>query len=155
MGKEIELKYLVDHAKWLQTIKSVGEFFRQGHPQNRFLKIIATITNSKLPINYYDKKSLLLKSRIGLWDVAYQAIRQGSLDSAIKNEVPNDLENFIANHKTITTIGFNGKKSEALFDKYFNRQERINYVLLPSTSPANAGINFENCGKLWRQIFDK
>jgi adenylate cyclase len=31
MGKEIEKKYLIDHAKWQNTLKPAGEFYRQGY----------------------------------------------------------------------------------------------------------------------------
>lgn len=50
-----------------------------GHPSNKFWKIIATITNNKLPLTYSDKKALLLKTRIGIWDVAHKAIQKEAL----------------------------------------------------------------------------
>jgi hypoxanthine-DNA glycosylase len=128
----------------------LGEYY--GHSRNRFWKIISTITNIDLPLNYSDKKELLLKSTIGIWDVAHKANRKGSLDSAIEDEEPNELENFIATHKNLKIIGFNGTKSEALFDKYFDRKSNLKYISLPSTSPANTGIDFDNICKKWRQI---
>ena len=131
----------------------LGEYY--GHSRNRFWKIISTITNNGLPLTYSDKKELLLKSKIGIWDVAHNAIRKGSLDSAIKGEEPNDLDNFISRHKNLKIIGFNGTKSEALFDKYFERKSDLKYISLPSTSPANTGIDFDNICKLWRQILTK
>ena len=128
----------------------IGEYY--GNSRNRFWKIISTITNNELPLTYSDKKTLLLKSQIGIWDVAYKANRKGSLDNDIKDEKPNDLKNFIAKHNQLKVIGFNGKKSEALFDKYFERKSDLKYISLPSTSPANTGIDFENLCKKWRQI---
>ncbi len=131
----------------------LGEYY--GHSRNRFWKIISTITSNTLPLTYADKKELLIKSKIGVWDVAHKANRKGSLDSAIEDEEPNDLEGFIARHKNLKVIGFNGTKSEALFDKYFDRKIDLKYISLPSTSPANTGIDFDNICKLWRQIFTK
>lgn len=131
----------------------LGEYY--GHSRNRFWKIISTITGNNLPLSYSDKKELLLKSKIGIWDVAHKANRKGSLDSAIEDEEPNDLDNFIAGHKNLKVIGFNGTKSEALFDKYFDRKSNLKYFSLPSTSPANTGIDFDNICKLWRQILTK
>lgn len=131
----------------------LGEYY--GHSRNRFWKIISTITNNELPHTYSDKKQLLLKTGIGIWDVAHKANRKGSLDSAIEDEEPNDLESFIASHKNLKVIGFNGTKSEALFDKYFNRKKEIKYVSLPSTSPANTGMDFENICKVWQQLLTK
>lgn len=131
----------------------LGEYY--GHPRNRFWKIISTITNNDLPLTYTDKKSLLLKTKIGIWDVAHKANRKGSLDRAIEDTEPNDLDNFIARHKNLKVIGFNGTKSETLFDKYFDRRNDIKYISLPSTSPANTGIDFDNICKQWRQLLTK
>lgn len=131
----------------------LGEYY--AHPQNRFWKIISTITNNTLPLTYLGKKELLIKTKIGVWDVAHKANRKGSLDSAIEDEEPNDLVGFIECHKNLKIIGFNGTKSEALFDKYFDRKNDLKYISLPSTSPANTGIDFDNIYKLWRQILAK
>src|SRR5690606_10655260 len=67
----------------------VGEYF--AHPRNRFWKIIAAITNEALPQTYPEKLELLHRNRIGLWNVLHKASRKGSLDSAISDEIPNDL----------------------------------------------------------------
>lgn len=131
----------------------LGEYY--GHSRNRFWKIISIITSSDLPLTYTDKKSLLLKTKIGIWDVAHRANRKGSLDCAIEDEEPNDLDGFIAKHKNLKVIGFFGSKSEALYNKYFDRKTGINYISLPSTSPANTGIDFENICKKWQQIMIK
>ncbi len=128
----------------------IGEYY--GHPGNKFWKIISTITDNNLPLTYSDKKELLLNSKIGVWDVAHSAKRRGSLDSAIQEEVPNDIDSFIARHSKLKIIAFNGSKSEKLFDKYFNRNSRIRYISLPSSSPANTGIDFEAICNKWRQI---
>lgn len=128
----------------------VSEYY--GHSGNRFWKIIAALTANPLPLTYPEKKELLLKNGIGIWDIVQQAKRNGSLDTSIKNEEPNDLNTFIENHKLLKVIGFNGKKSEALFNKYFERKKDFRYISLPSSSPANAGINFENICKVWQQI---
>jgi hypoxanthine-DNA glycosylase len=131
----------------------LGEYY--GHPRNRFWKIIASITYNNMPTTYSDKKELLLKAGIGIWDVAHKASRKGSLDIAIVNEEPNDIDNFITRHKNLKVIGFNGTKAEELFDKYFSRKVNLKYISQPSTSPANTGIDFENICRIWKQILDK
>ncbi len=123
-----------------------------GHPRNKFWKIMASITNSEIPLSYNEKITLLIKNNIALWDVIEQANRLGSLDSAIKNEKANELNIFIAKHKHLHTICFNGKKAETLYNKYFTKETTIRYFSLPSSSPANAGISFENICKTWKQI---
>lgn len=129
----------------------LGEYY--GHARNRFWKIISTLTGNDLLLTYEDKKDLLLNNNIGVWDVAHKAIRKGSLDTAIMNEEPNDLESFIANHPQLKVIGFNGTKAQAIYDKYFKRKNGIKYVLLPSSSPANARMNLEQICEQWRQLW--
>ena len=131
----------------------LGEYY--GHSRNRFWKIISAITGNDLPLNYSDKQELLLKSKIGIWDVAHRVNRKGSLDSAIENEEPNDLDNFISKHKNLKVIGFNGTKSQGIFDKYFDRKSGLKYISLPSSSPANTGIGFDNICKQWQQLLTK
>lgn len=123
-----------------------------GHPQNRFWKILAQILGKALPQSYEEKKALLLQSQIAVWDVAHTAHRKGSLDTAIINEVPNNLQGFIAQHPNLKIIGFNGQKAEKLYDKYFGRVEGIRYLSLPSTSPANCRIHFEEMCERWRVL---
>jgi hypoxanthine-DNA glycosylase len=129
----------------------LGEYY--GHPQNRFWRVISMLTTAELPISYADKKALLRRSRIGLWDVAHKANRKGSLDSAIRDEEPNDIATFISAHKQLRIIGFNGKFPEKLHDKYWSRHPDIEYISLPSTSPANAAFSVDLLCGSWQKIF--
>ena len=124
-----------------------------GHPRNRLWKILAHITNNEIPQDYERKKEFLFKYNIGLWDVAHSAYREGSLDSNIKKERPNDIENLLESHESIGVIGFNGKKAEKMFYKFFREKINLMYVSLPSTSPANMAINFEEICSRWSDLF--
>ena len=124
-----------------------------GHPRNRLWKILAHITNNEIPQDYERKKEFLFKYNIGLWDVANSAYRYGSLDSNIKKERPNDIENLLESHESIGVIGFNGKKAEKMFYKFFKEKTHRRYVPLPSTSPANLAINFEEMCRRWSDLF--
>tara|TARA_B110000438_G_scaffold74485_1_gene74587 strand:+ start:1127 stop:1612 length:486 start_codon:yes stop_codon:yes gene_type:complete len=124
-----------------------------GHARNRIWNILSYLTADDIPVNYEDKLNLLRRNKIGLWDVAHSAHRKGSLDSNIKNEAPNDIESLIDKYISIKVIGFNGKKSEQMFYKYFTEKEEINYVPLPSTSPANMAISFEDICTRWSDLF--
>lgn len=132
---------------------SLQEYY--AHSRNRFWKVISAITKRKLPQSYEEKKNFLLKEKIGIWDVAYKVNRKGSLDSEISNVVPNDLESFIAKHPKLRVVAFNGKKSESLYDEYFERKEGIIYIPLPSSSPANTTINFDSLCMKWSKIIDR
>jgi hypoxanthine-DNA glycosylase len=129
---------------------AMNEYY--GHPRNRFWKIIAKFTNNNFPTTYSEKKELLLKNKIAVWDIVKQGDRKGSLDTAILNEMPNDIDVFIATHKKLKAIFFNGKKTELLYDKYLQRKEKLHYYSLPSTSPANAAFSDEKLYEHWKQI---
>ena len=124
-----------------------------GHHRNRLWKILAHITNNEIPKDYECKKEFLFKYNIGLWDVAHSAYREGSLDSNIKKERPNDIENLLESHESIRVIGFNGKKAEKMFYNFFKEKTHLSYVPLPSTSPANMAINFEEMCSRWLDLF--
>jgi hypoxanthine-DNA glycosylase len=124
-----------------------------GHARNRIWKIMSHLTSGDIPITYQQKKEMLCKNKIGLWDVAHSAQREGSLDSNIKDESPNDIERILDNYSSIKVIGFNGKKSEKMFYKYFIEKPEFKYVPLPSTSPANMAISFEDICARWSQLF--
>jgi len=134
--------------------RSIAENEYYGHPRNRFWQLMARLTNSEIPENYSDKKRILLQNRIGLWDVVHKANRKGSLDSDIRNVVPNDIPTLIERHTRLKTIGFNGRKAEALHDRFFDRKAKIKYWSLPSTSPANAGCSMDQLFHRWGVLFD-
>lgn len=123
-----------------------------GHPRNAFWRIIFTLFNDTFTSNYNDKKLLAIENNIAIWDVCFTAIRKGSLDSAIKDESPNRINELIEKYPSIGTIVFNGQKSAKLYEKYFPKFENINYLTLLSTSPANAKYSFEEKLKDWSQI---
>src|ERR1035438_7814368 len=63
-----------------------------ANPKNQFWRIIFAIFNNNEPLYKYNEKvTLLLKNKIGLWDVLTEADRIGSLDSNIQREVLNDF----------------------------------------------------------------
>lgn len=134
------------------SVKSREEMFFYGHPQNRFWRVIAAVTESKVPENISEKRELLLKNRIALWDVISSCEITGSSDSSIKNVIPNDLSEILKNSR-IKRIYVNGKTSEKYYNKYMREMTGINAVCLPSTSPANAKWTLEKLQEEWKRIF--
>lgn len=134
------------------SVKSREEMFFYGHPQNRFWRVIAAVTESKVPENISEKRELLLKNRIALWDVISSCEITGSSDSSIKNVIPNDLSEILKKSK-IKRIYVNGKTSEKYYNKYIREKTGINAVCLPSTSPANAKCTLEKLQEEWKRIF--
>ncbi|WP_432670460.1 DNA-deoxyinosine glycosylase [Flavobacterium sp. SM2513] len=138
----------------LGTMPGVASLQQQqyyGHPRNHFWKIIAHLYNAaEIPQVYEDRKSILTQNNIALWDVLEFCEREGSLDIAIKNPVPNQILKLLAEQPNITKILFNGKESHKLFIKYFGLLDKIKYHVVPSTSPANT-MKFETKLEHWRQ----
>lgn len=138
----------------LGTIPGVASLEQQqyyAHPRNSFWKIIAHLYHSEvIPENYEDRKILLISNNIGLWDVLQFCEREGSLDIAIKNPIPNAISELLSQKKSLNQIIFNGKESHKLFVRYFGILENIQYKIVPSTSPANT-MKFEQKLKLWRE----
>jgi hypoxanthine-DNA glycosylase len=124
-----------------------------GHPRNRLWPILAQLSGEPVPMDYEAKKAFLAKHHIAVWDVVKHAVRKGSLDTSILNEEPNDLQQFLQTHPGIRTVGFNGQKAAGLFRKYFREQEHIRYIDLPSTSPANIRIPFDEMCRRWGVFF--
>jgi len=114
-----------------------------GNPRNAFWKIIYTVFNTPISDDYEQRKKLLLENNVALWDVLETCLREGSLDSAIKQEVPNDFDSFLKAHPNIRHIYFNGQKAAAYFKKYIQLDDDYHFTTLPSTSPAHAGKSFE------------
>ena len=52
----------------LPSVKSREQNFYYGHPQNRFWKVIAALFCEPVPERIPEKKDLLLKHHIALWD---------------------------------------------------------------------------------------
>ncbi|HEY8403351.1 MAG TPA: DNA-deoxyinosine glycosylase [Flavobacteriales bacterium] len=123
-----------------------------AHKRNLFWKILSEVLNEPFTLDYEERKQMLLRHRIALWDVCHNCVRKGSLDSDIKLEVPNKIDALIEKHPSIQTIAFNGKKAEALYKKHFDRLEHLLYLSLPSTSPANASISMNRKLAAWSRL---
>lgn len=131
-----------------------GQFFYH-HPQNRFWRVIASITGSPIPESIEEKKKMLLEHHIAVWDVIASCKIEGSSDSSIRDVVPNDLQT-ILQHTKIRKICTNGGTAYRLYQKYLLKKTGMEAVKLPSTSPANAAWSLERLIREWRAlIFEK
>ncbi|MBO5357096.1 MAG: DNA-deoxyinosine glycosylase [Clostridia bacterium] len=133
------------------SVKSREQMFFYGHPQNRFWKVISQIFNTELPNTIEEKKQLLLKNHIAVWDVIASCDINGSSDSSIKNVVANDLT-IILNTANIEKIIVNGKTAEKYYNKYIKNHINREVICLPSTSPANAMWSLNDLINEWKII---
>lgn len=132
----------------LPSVKSREQMFFYGHPQNRFWKVIAAVTGEEVPLTIEDKKRLLLRNHIALWDTIYSCDIIGSSDSSIRNVVPTNLLP-IVQQSHITRVFCNGSTSGKYYKKYQQEILEMEAVTLPSTSPANAAYSLSKLIDLW------
>ena len=101
----------------LPSVKSRENNFYYGHKQNRFWKVLAHILNEPVPESTDEKKQMLLKHNIAIWDVIQSCDIRGSSDSSIKNVEPTDIRKILDN-SDVKYIFTNGNKAGQLYKKY-------------------------------------
>ncbi len=127
-----------------------GEFYYH-HPQNRFWKVISAVFGQDIPVTIEEKKELLLRNRIAVWDVIMSCEITGSSDSSIRNVVANDIS-FLLKETGIARIYANGGTAYRLYRKHILPNIRRDIIQLPSTSPANASCSPETLIRQWSCI---
>ena len=130
---------------------AAGQYY--AHPRNQFWPIVGTLLGEDLPALPYRQRLARLRARgLGLWDIYAECRREGSLDSAIEDAVPNDLASLRRRAPRLAAVAHNGGESA--------RAMRVTAALgvpvlrLPSTSPANASWSFERKLAAWRAAFE-
>lgn len=95
----------------MPSVKSLEAQQYYAHPRNAFWKIIAALYHQGAEFaDFQEKKACLLANRLGL--------REGSLDSAITDEQPNDFNTLLAEHPAVRRLLFNGQPAFKFFKKY-------------------------------------
>jgi hypoxanthine-DNA glycosylase len=123
-----------------------------AHPRNHFWPILGALWRIELAALPYAARLAELRRRgLGLWDVYARCRREGSLDSAIEDAVPNDLTGLAARLPALRAIAHNGGESARAMR--VTRTLGLPVVRLPSTSPANASWSFERKLDAWRTVF--
>lgn len=135
----------------LPSVKSREQMFFYGHPQNRFWKVMANVLQEKVPVTIEEKKDMLHRNHIALWDAIYSCDIIGSSDSSIRNVVPTDLQP-IVEQSQIKSVYCNGVASGKYYKKYQEKSLGMEAVVLPSTSPANAAYSVERLTGIWGQM---
>lgn len=142
----------------LGTMPSVASLESQqyyGHPRNAFWWIMSQICGFDSTQTYENKVTHVKRVGVAIWDVIESCHRPGSLDSAIDQSTltPNDIQNLLTTYCSIRAICFNGQAAQKLFikhlDKNFTNNLEPDIHILPSTSPANAGMTRENKLEKW------
>ncbi|MDO4289529.1 MAG: DNA-deoxyinosine glycosylase [Eubacterium sp.] len=125
--------------------------FYYGHPQNRFWRVVADVLGQEKPADNQEKKDFILKNHIGLWDVLASCDIAGASDSSIKNPVANDFTEILARGE-IVQIFTTGRKATELYNKYCLPVTGVKTTMLPSTSPANCRLKYEDLKQAYTAI---
>ena len=126
----------------MPSIQSRDKNFYYAHPKNGFWKVLADVYEEKELLTIEDKINFLLNKKIALYDVIESCDITGSSDSSIRNVKVNDIKSIVDKTK-ITKIYTTGKTAYNLYNKYLKDNVGIAAICLPSTSPTNARICYE------------
>ena len=139
----------------MPSVESLRQSFYYAHPRNAFWPMLARILSEPEPASVEEKKSLLLRHRIALWDVAQSCVRPGSLDSAIRDALPNDVPGLLKRCPEIRAILFNGATAQNLYRKLIGDVPAgLRSVRMPSTSPAYT-LKFEAKRAAWQKELEE
>lgn len=133
---------------------AAGEYYAFRH--NQFWRIAGEICGIAADAPYARRAAALKRRRIALWDVVESCVRPGSLDAAIRDDTVrvNDFAAFLAAHPGIRRVCFNGRKAESAWRRRVQpalpAARKLEYRLLPSTSPAHAGMGYRSKLRVWR-----
>ena len=125
-----------------------------GHPRNNLWALLSALWDEDLvALGYAQRLAALQRHRVGLWDVYRSCEREGSLDSAIRVPVPNDLAQLKTLAPQLRAVAHNG--AESARSRRITEQLGVAVHTLPSTSPANASWSFERKLAAWRDVFSR
>jgi hypoxanthine-DNA glycosylase len=125
-----------------------------GHPRNHFWPLLSALWGEDLiGVGYAARLEALLRHRVGLWDVYRHCERVGSLDSAIRDPVLNDLPALRTLAPGLLAVAHNG--GESARSRRVTEKLGLDVHVLPSTSPANASWSFERKLAAWRDVLSR
>jgi hypoxanthine-DNA glycosylase len=125
-----------------------------AHPRNALWPILSALTGEPLAaMPYAERLPRLLAHGFGLWDVLGACERQGSLDSAIRQPAANDFTRLRELCPQLVAIGFNGQTAGKFAPQF--AAEGYRTLVLPSTSPAHAGMSFDAKLAHWRDLIEQ
>jgi hypoxanthine-DNA glycosylase len=121
-----------------------------AHPQNQFWRVLGAVLGKPLTDMDYPARLIEMHAAgIAIWDIYASCERAGSMDSAIRNAAANDLASLKKSALALRRVCFNGRMAA----RRIKEVEALGFetMILPSTSPAHAGMAFEEKLRRWRQ----
>lgn len=136
-------------------VESLRQQQYYAHPRNVFWPIMGTLFGFSPALPYKKRLEELNRAGVALWDSLAGCERSGSLDSNIREPVPNDIPGLLKQYPEIHAVFCNGTASYQFLKKYHGLLfERSDLAIrqLPSTSPAAAVYSFEQKLKCWTAV---
>lgn len=131
--------------------KSREAAFYYAHPQNRFWRVLAEILGEGWPPAAEERAALCHRRHIALWDVLASCEIEGAADSTIRDPEPNDIAGLLK-RAPIRAVFTTGVTAAKLYQKLLPDLPRA--IPLPSTSPANCRVRFEELVEQYRVILE-
>ena len=129
-----------------------------ANPNNHFWRIIFEIFNHEFENSYEKRVDFILSHKLALWDVLDTCVREGSLDSKIKQGKRNNFEALLLDYPNIKCIVLNGTKANSQFSNKIRQKlnPEIKYIRMPSTSPTPGKnvLRYAEKLKKWAEILD-
>lgn len=134
----------------IPSVLSRQNAFYYGNPQNRFWRMLSAVFDEAVPKTVQEKKELLLRRHIALWDVLASCEIEGSSDASIRRPVPADL-NRILQIAPIEKVLCNGTSAGKMYARFQAKLYPLPMSVLPSTSPANAAWTLPRLISAWTE----
>ena len=123
-----------------------------AHPQNQFWRLLGDALGEPFAALDYGARLDRLASRdVAVWDVVGEAMRRGSLDSALREVHANPLVNYIESHPRLRAVAFNGQTASRLGRRALGDEAGLFLLDLPSSSPAYT-IAYADKAARWAQL---
>lgn len=121
-----------------------------GNPKNQFWRILGAVLAQPLSeLDYVERIAAVRAAGIAIWDVFAACEREGSLDAAIRNARVNELAVLRKSAPALRRVCFNGRTAARVQATVAALGYEIR--ILPSTSPAHAGMGLEEKLRRWRE----
>lgn len=129
-----------------------------ANPQNHFWPMVERLFGIPRALPYAERLAALNDRGVALWDTVDACRQEGSMDHTIRDPVLADVAGWLAAHPTVRLVAVNGKTAERFLHRALRGRgvpPSVAIEVLPSTSPANAAVGFEEKLRRWSVVRDQ
>ena len=130
------------------SVRSREEGFFYGPPRNRFWPLMAALYGEETPQTIPERRALILRHGLALWDVIASCRIEGSSDASVRDAAPVDIRR-VLDTADIRQVVCNGALAGKLYARYLQQAVGLEAIIAPSTSPANAAWSLARLIPVW------